>query len=107
MGNLGWDTGTNEVLAAFRPHGAIDACAMVDKGTGNPKGIAFVNFPDAATAQNAMGWCTCHRQMLSTCSILVTCFVDAMAGTLIQGRHIRISFAALSKRDEQKRLMGS
>lgn len=55
VGNLSYQTGENELRAAFEKHGEVSRVNVVsDRDTGQPRGFAFVEMPVNAEAQAAI-----------------------------------------------------
>lgn len=74
IGNISFNA-TNEVISeVFSEHGTITRVSLpTDRETGNPKGFGYVDFSSTEEAQAAL---------------------EALNGTDIEGRSIRIDFAA-------------
>jgi len=74
VGGLSWNTTTETLKAAFEAHGPVpDAIVMTDRETGQSRGFGFVTFANDADADKA---------------------VEALNGTLLDGRPIRVDVAA-------------
>lgn len=74
VGGLSWNTTTENLKAAFEAHGPVpDAIVMTDRETGQSRGFGFVTFANDADADKA---------------------VEALNGTLLDGRPIRVDVAA-------------
>ena len=55
VGNLSFQTGQDELLAAFSQFGNVERVNIVtDRDTGQPRGFAFVEMPDKGEAENAI-----------------------------------------------------
>jgi RNA recognition motif-containing protein len=55
VGNLSYQTTETELEQAFSAFGTVDRVSVVrDRETGQPRGFAFVEMPNAAEAQKAM-----------------------------------------------------
>lgn len=53
--NLDRDTTESELAEAFEPFGPLQSCNLVlDKATGDSKGFAFVEIPNAGAAKAAI-----------------------------------------------------
>ena len=56
VGNLSRELTENELKDAFAAYGAVDSAKIItDKFTGISRGFGFVEMPDDAEAQNAIG----------------------------------------------------
>lgn len=56
VGNLSQETTEAMIRALFEPYGIVKAVrVMKDRETGTPRGFAFVEMPDEAAAQQAIG----------------------------------------------------
>jgi nucleolin len=56
VGNLGWDTSTEDLQRVFSEYGrVVDARVVTDRDTGNSRGFGFITFDDAKSAENAIG----------------------------------------------------
>ncbi len=55
VGNLGWDTTSEDLLAAFSPYGdVIEAKVISDRETGNSRGFGFVTYSNDDSAEDAI-----------------------------------------------------
>lgn len=55
VGNLSYQATSADIQAAFEAYGAVERVSIVtDRETGQPRGFAFVEMPDATAAQNAI-----------------------------------------------------
>ncbi len=55
VGNLGWDTTSEDLLAAFSPYGdVIEAKVISDRETGNSRGFGFVTYSNDESAEDAI-----------------------------------------------------
>jgi RNA recognition motif-containing protein len=56
VGNLPFEASQDDVRDLFAEHGQVDDVALInDRDTGRPRGFGFVEMPDQAAAQNALG----------------------------------------------------
>ena len=56
VGNLAYETSEQDLREAFEAHGQVQEVSMIqDRDTGRSKGFAFVEMPDSAEAQAAIG----------------------------------------------------
>jgi len=73
VGNLSFNTTTEDLRAAFSAHGEVtDAHVVTDRETGRSRGFGFVTLGSPAIAQQAMG---------------------AMNGAMLYGRPLRVNEA--------------
>ena len=73
IGGLAWETDTHSLRSAFEEFGEVeDAVVVTDRETGRSRGFGFVTLRESAAAQSAK---------------------DAMDGTALDGRNIRVDFA--------------
>jgi nucleolin len=73
IGNLGWDTSTEDLQASFAEFGNMGDCyVVIDRATGESRGFGFVTFSTEEEAQRA---------------------VEAMNGREMQGRKIRVDIS--------------
>ncbi|KAG5179693.1 chloroplast 29 kDa ribonucleoprotein [Tribonema minus] len=73
IGNLGWNTTTDDLHAAFGQYGQVqDAIVMTDRETGSSRGFGFVTYATADSAQAA---------------------IRALDGTDFGGRNIRVNIS--------------
>ncbi len=73
VGNLGPETEEEQLLELFEVHGAVDSVTIViDRATGQSRGIAFVQMPQSAEALSA---------------------ISSLNGTLLNGRPLRVNEA--------------
>ncbi|MEO0606054.1 MAG: RNA-binding protein [Myxococcota bacterium] len=73
VGGLSWDTTDQSLGDAFAVHGDVtDAKVITDRETGRSRGFGFVTFAESSSAQAA---------------------IQAMDGTSLDGRSIRVSEA--------------
>ncbi len=78
VGGLSWNTGDSELREAFESHGdVIEAQVVNDRETGRSRGFGFVTFSDPGQADSA---------------------VQALDGTVLDGRTIRVSEAQQKSR---------
>jgi RNA recognition motif-containing protein len=55
VGNLPWNTTTDDLYALFQQHGTVQRAQIVtDRETGRSRGFAFVEMPNDAEAQAAI-----------------------------------------------------
>ena len=55
VGNMSFDTSETEVRKAFEAHGQVDSVTIImDRDTGRPKGVGFVEMPNDAEAKKAI-----------------------------------------------------
>ena len=55
VGNLSYDATEDEIRTLFATHGEVSSVAIIkDKFTGQSRGFAFVEMPNAEEAQNAI-----------------------------------------------------
>ncbi len=55
VGNLSYDATEDEIRTLFAAHGEVSSVAIIkDKFTGQSRGFAFVEMPNATEAQNAI-----------------------------------------------------
>jgi len=55
VGNLDWGTTKEELAQLFHPYGEITSVQInTDRDTGRPRGVGFVEMPDATQAQAAI-----------------------------------------------------
>lgn len=55
VGNLSYQTNEDELQSAFGAYGAVDRVSIVrDRDTGQPRGFAFVEMPNASEAEKAI-----------------------------------------------------
>jgi len=55
VGNLSFDVTEDDLRAAFEPFGPVESVSLAkDKATGKPRGFAFVEMPDPASAGSAI-----------------------------------------------------
>ena len=55
VGSLSHDVTEADLRAAFEPFGPVESVNLVkDKGTGKPKGFAFVEMPDSTNGGSAV-----------------------------------------------------
>jgi len=55
VGNLFWDTITDELEQLFVPYGTVERCQIItDRETGRSRGFGFVEMPDNAEAKEAI-----------------------------------------------------
>lgn len=55
IGGLSWNTGDEELRAAFDKFGPVDDAKVInDRDTGRSRGFGFVTFADSDSAQKAM-----------------------------------------------------
>jgi len=56
VGNLSYSVTSESLEALFAEHGEVEEVFIpTDRGTGRPRGFAFVTMPDAEQAQAAIG----------------------------------------------------
>lgn len=73
VGNLSWNTGTDDLRALFAEFGAVtDAIVLADRETGRSRGFGFVTFEAADHAKAA---------------------TEALNGADVDGRNIRVNEA--------------
>ena len=73
VGNLSFDTSSEELRAAFADHGEVaDARVITDRETGRSRGFGFVEMVDNSEAQAA---------------------IEKLNGTSLQGRTINVNEA--------------
>jgi cold-inducible RNA-binding protein len=73
VGNLAYTTGDRELREAFEPHGNVQSASVViDRDSGQSRGFGFVEYASSAEAQTA---------------------VDAMNGTMVDGRNLNVNVA--------------
>lgn len=73
VGSLPWSVDDAALEELFATHGeVVSARVITDRETGRSRGFGFVEFNDEATAQTAL---------------------DALNGTMVEGRTINIDFA--------------
>ena len=73
VGNLAYTTGDQELRDAFAPFGNVQSASVViDRDSGQSRGFGFVEFASSAEAQTA---------------------VDAMNGTMVDGRTLNVNIA--------------
>ena len=78
VGSLSWDTNDEGLNAAFSPFGEIsEAIVISDRYTGRSRGFGFVTFNDDEAADKA---------------------VEALNGTELDGRTIRVDVAQAKER---------
>ena len=78
VGSLSWDTNDEGLNAAFSPFGEIsEAIVISDRYTGRSRGFGFVTFNDDEAADKA---------------------VEALNGTELDGRTIRVDVAQANER---------
>ncbi len=78
VGSLSWDTNDDGLHAAFSPYGEIsEAIVISDRYTGRSRGFGFVTFNDDEAADKA---------------------VEALNGTELDGRTIRVDVAQAKER---------
>jgi RNA recognition motif-containing protein len=54
VGNLSFTATEAEIRALFEPYGAVDSVSVItDRETGRPRGFAFVEMADVASADSA------------------------------------------------------
>ena len=54
VGGLAWETGDDDLRAAFAVHGRVeDVKVIMDRDTGRSKGFGFVTFESELAAENA------------------------------------------------------
>eukprot|EP00611_Tribonema_gayanum_P017775 TRINITY_DN3063_c0_g1_i1.p1 TRINITY_DN3063_c0_g1~~TRINITY_DN3063_c0_g1_i1.p1 ORF type:complete len:380 (+),score=107.75 TRINITY_DN3063_c0_g1_i1:75-1214(+) len=77
VGNLGWDTTSEDLQQAFAQYGdVVDAKVVTDRETGNSRGFGFVTFQSTEAAENAIG---------------------GMDGMELDGREIRVNISQPKK----------
>eukprot|EP00612_Vaucheria_litorea_P004820 CAMPEP_0171463260 /NCGR_PEP_ID=MMETSP0945-20130129/6991_1 /TAXON_ID=109269 /ORGANISM="Vaucheria litorea, Strain CCMP2940" /LENGTH=301 /DNA_ID=CAMNT_0011989995 /DNA_START=304 /DNA_END=1206 /DNA_ORIENTATION=+ len=55
IGNLGWDTSSDDLMRAFSEFGTVvDAKVIKDRETGNSRGFGFISFENPASAEKAI-----------------------------------------------------
>lgn len=55
VGNLSYQTTSDDLRAAFEPYGAIDNVSVItDRDTGQPRGFAFVEMANKTEAETAI-----------------------------------------------------
>ena len=65
VGNLSYQTTQEELEAAFSQYGAVDRVSIVrDRGTGQPRGFAFVEMANSAEAAKAIAELNDHHVLL-------------------------------------------
>jgi nucleolin len=84
VGNLGWDTNSEDLQDAFKEFGDFEECFVVtNKATGESRGFGFVVYQDKSTAERA---------------------IEGMNGVSLDGRAIRVALSKpkgwASKREE-------
>jgi RNA recognition motif-containing protein len=73
VGNLAYSTGDQELREAFAPFGNVQSASVViDRDSGQSRGFGFVEYGSSAEAQQA---------------------VDAMNGTMVDGRTLNVNIA--------------
>lgn len=73
VGNLAWETTSDDLYALFQEHGAVKRAQVIsDKETGRSRGFGFVEMNDDAEAQKA---------------------IDALNGSTYRGRALTINEA--------------
>jgi RNA recognition motif-containing protein len=73
VGNLAYTTRDEDLRDAFAPHGNVQSASVViDRDSGQSRGFGFVEFGSSAEAQRA---------------------VDAMNGTVVDGRTLNVNIA--------------
>jgi len=73
VGNLSFDVTEDQVRSLFETYGAVDKVNIItDRDTGQPRGFAFVEMPDADAAGKA---------------------IEALNGTTMGGRNLNINEA--------------
>ena len=73
VGNLSFNTTENDLQDAFAAHGVVtEANLMTERGTGRPRGFAFVTMGSPEEAQKA---------------------IDAMNGATLDGRNLTVNEA--------------
>jgi cold-inducible RNA-binding protein len=56
VGNLSYGTTEETIRALFESHGTVESVSLItDRDTGRSKGFGFVEMPDDAEAQRAIG----------------------------------------------------
>lgn len=56
VGNLSYEATEDDVRSAFQAHGEVGSVSIImDKMTGRSRGFGFVEMPDSAAAQAAIG----------------------------------------------------
>ena len=79
IGNLPFSIVEADLRDAFEPHGEIESIAVItDRDTGRPRGFAFIEYVDSASAEKAQ---------------------SALDGTDMGGRQIRVNEAQDRGRD--------
>ncbi len=77
VGNLGWDTTSEDLLAAFSPYGdVIEAKVISDRETGNSRGFGFVSYSNDDSAEDA---------------------IQNLDGVELDGREIRVNISTPKK----------
>lgn len=73
IGNLAYTTTDQDLRDAFAPHGTVQSASVViDRDSGQSRGFGFVEYGSSAEAQRA---------------------VDAMNGTVVDGRTLNVNIA--------------
>jgi RNA recognition motif-containing protein len=73
VGNLAYTTSDQDLRDAFSPHGNVQSASVViDRDSGQSRGFGFVEFGSSQEAQQA---------------------VDAMNGTVVDGRTLNVNIA--------------
>ena len=78
MGNLGWDTTSDDLNRVFGQYGRLtDAKVVTDRDTGNSRGFGFLTYENAESAEAA---------------------ISGMDGTDLDGREIREAANEIGRR---------
>lgn len=79
VGNLPFSSTEDELRGVFAQHGEVESVNVImDRDTGRPRGFAFVEMADAASAGNA---------------------IRALDGSELGGRNLRVNEAQDKRRD--------
>ena len=81
VGNLSYATTQDTLSSLFSAYGnVVSATIIIDRDTNQSKGFAFVEMEDSAETDKA---------------------IAELAGTDVDGRHLRVNYAAETKRRER------